>query len=66
MASVVSDQQGVRSNQWQFLYLLSYINAHNSGRWPIVWGRGTAQEGEADRSGGAWPSDSVAAVFGEE
>jgi hypothetical protein len=37
-----------------------------SERRPIAWGRGTAQEGEAGSSGGAWPSDSVAAMFGEE
>jgi hypothetical protein len=38
----------------------------SSERRPVAWGRGTAREGEASSSGGAWPSDSVAAVFGEE
>jgi hypothetical protein len=33
---------------------------------PVAWGRGTAREGEAGSSGGAWPSDSVVVAFGEE
>jgi hypothetical protein len=32
----------------------------------VAWGRGTAREGEAGSSGGAWPSDSVVATFGKE
>jgi hypothetical protein len=35
-------------------------------RRPVAWGQGTAREGEASSSGGAWPSDSVAVALDEE
>jgi hypothetical protein len=38
MPPVVSNQQGVRSNQWQVLYLLSSINAHNSNHYEEMKG----------------------------
>jgi hypothetical protein len=38
----------------------------SSEQQPVAWGRGTTREGEAGSSGSAWPSDSVAAAFGEE